>query len=130
VSAHRGVPGHLPSPSVVSPLIELKFTRRNAELVRLRLKRSTIRRLAHGRIGAEFLLDGERYRIMAIVELPLYRAAEDFFFLEGETSPSAFLADWAGCYGIRVEDLDVYQTVHVHVFLPVLPGHEAFGVTS
>jgi hypothetical protein len=115
---------------MLSQPVELAFTARNAELVRLRLKRSTVRRSQHGRIGSEFLLAGERFRIMAIVETVLSRAATDFYFLEGETSPGYFLTEWARCYGRRVSQLDLLQTVYVHVFLPVLPGHAAFGVTS
>jgi hypothetical protein len=118
------------SASTLAPLVELRFTPRNAELVRLRLKRCTVRRSPHGRIGAEFELAGERYRIMAIVATTLERAAKEFFLLSGETGPGSFLIEWAHCYGLRVSQLDLRQTVHVHVFLPVLPGHEAFGVTS
>jgi hypothetical protein len=113
-----------------APQVELAFTPRNAELARLRLKRSTVRRSRHGEVGSDFLVGQERFRIMAIVKTELYRAADDFFFLEGETSPVAFLANFASCYGIPIEQLNVYQTVYVHDFLPVLPTHEQFGVTS
>jgi hypothetical protein len=96
--------------------VELRFTPRNEELVRLGLKTATIRRTQHGQVGDTFRAAGERWEILAIVPTTLGQAAANFFRLEGEISPRETLEWWARAYGISQAQVDVRQPVYVHLF--------------
>jgi hypothetical protein len=96
--------------------VELRFTRRNEELVRLGIKTCTIRRTQHGRVGDTFHVAGERWEIQAILPMTLEAAAAGCFRLEGETSPEEVINWWARAYGISPHSVDRRQPVYVHVF--------------
>jgi hypothetical protein len=100
-------------------LIELRFTPRNEELIRLGLKRATTRRSEHGEVGSTFLAAGKTWMIRSIVSAELGPAAETFHLLEGEPSADYFLQEWARCYGLERVDPD--QQVYVHIFAEAPP---------
>lgn len=107
------------SPTAVldSPRIQLNWTPRNEELVRLGLKHCTTRRTPHGVIGAVFEAGGEEHEIRAIVPCLLSEAAQLYFSLEGESSPTAFLEEWVRCYGLPREHIQRDPPVYVHIFV-------------
>jgi hypothetical protein len=100
----------------MSERIELSFTPRNEELIRLGLKRATTRHTRHGAIGDTFLAGGREWEILAIVQARLRNAADLFYRLEGEPSATYFLEEWARCYGMAVPELSYRTEVFVHIF--------------
>jgi hypothetical protein len=113
---------------VTTAEIELRFTHRNSELVRLGMKTCTTRRSCHGKVGDSFRVGGERYEIVALLPTNLREAAEVFYRAEGEPSPTYFLEEWARLYGENPDRIDVKQPVHVHLFgRPPLPARSIQG---
>jgi hypothetical protein len=101
------------------PPIEIAFTPRNEELIRVGLKRATTRRSQHGKIGDTFLAAGRSWEIRSVVRMPLWQVSQLFFLLEGEPSPEYFVLEWGRCYG--VEPVQLNQAVYVHIFVEA-PG--------
>jgi hypothetical protein len=96
--------------------IDLPFTRRNAELVRLGTKTCTTRRSIHGQPGDTFESSGEQYEILAVFATRLLDAAAIFHRLEGEPSKEDFLREWEWCYGLPADSAELQQTVYIHFF--------------
>lgn len=98
------------------PEISLKF---KPEIEKLfPQKMITTRTEKKGDPGDFFFVDGDKYFLIAVFPIQLFKVAHNFDYAEGFTSSQEFIDAWNSCYPEQNYTVQQLDPVWVHVFLP------------